>query len=154
MEHGEFISRGQYAEVYALTSDTVLRKSLTEVDGFRCICWLSDEERARFGLPVIKEIEEECSWAVVEKLQRCGEALFQDMGEADWDYLNSDSPVILIEKFAYPELGELLNKAIALFNYLTEEGYPVSSLDLHPRNIMKRQDGTLVLSDPIGELDI
>lgn len=155
MKHGKLISRGSFAEVYELTEDTVLRKSSTEVDGFRCICWLTTEERERFALPVIKEVdEEECSWAIVEKLQRCGDALFQDMGTVDWCHINACSPVVVIKNFTYPQLGELFNKAIALLKYMVEEGYPVTSLDLHPRNIMKRADGTLVISDPFGELDI
>jgi hypothetical protein len=147
------IGQGVFASVYSLTEDTVYRVGGDQLDGWKMIGWLTDEEREFYCLPKVYSVdEEEGNWAVVEKLYPVGSALFQDFGDRDWSILNLHQKVII--DIGNEQLKALLDKAIAAFHYLKEKGYPIQLLDIHPRNIMKRKDGTLVLSDPFGELDI
>lgn len=153
MRHGKKIASGIFGTVYDFDGNKVLRKSHDETDGWRALLWLTDKDREIFNLPVIHHFdEEENEWAVVERLYPVGSALFQDMGESDWRWLNNNR-VILNEK-QDPRLIELFKSAIALFEYITSKEFPIRELDLHDRNIMQRDDGTLVISDPFGQLDI
>lgn len=158
MSHGKTLGKrlgqGVCATVYELTEDTVLRESDDETDGFRAVCWLSDEDRERFCLPKILEVDdEEHQWAVIERLYPVGGALFQELGECDWNIINKHRVCLVDVKNT--RLKALLDKAFELYRYVTEElEMPVTRLDLHHRNIMQRKDGTLVLNDPFHYLDI
>lgn len=158
MSHGKTLGKrlgqGVCATVYELTEDTVLRESDDETDGFRAVCWLSDEDRERFCLPKILEVDEEdYHWAVIERLYPVGGALFQELGHTDWDIINKHITCLVDVK--NERLQALLDKAFELYRYVTDElEMPVLRLDLHHRNIMQRKDGTLVLSDPFHYLDI
>lgn len=151
---GKRLGQGVCATVYELTGDTVLRESDDETDGFRAVCWLTDEDRERFCLPKIIEVdEEESQWAVVERLYPVGGALFQELGHVDWDIINKHITCLVDVK--NERLKTLLDKAFELYRYVTDElEMPVTGLDLHHRNIMQRKDGTLVLNDPFDYLDI
>lgn len=153
MWHGKQIASGIFGTVYDFDGDKVLRKSHDETDGWRAMMWLSDKDREIFRLPIIHSYDEdEFSWAVVERLYPVGSGLFQNMGDSDWTRLNNNR--VILNRNQDPRLIELFDTAIALFDYITKEEYPVRELDLHNRNIMQRADGTLVISDPFGQLDI
>lgn len=158
MSHGKtlgtHLGQGVCATVYELTEDAVLRESRNETDGFRAVCWLSDEDRERFCLPKILEMDDEdYEWAVIERLYPVGGGLFQTLGQTDWDIINKHRTCLVDVKNV--QLKVLLDKAFELYRYVTEElEMPVTMLDIHHRNIMQRKDGTLVLNDPFHYLDI
>lgn len=148
------IGTGVCAFVYEITPTTVVRQSHDETDGFRAVCWLSDEDREKFCLPKILEVDEEdYQWAVIERLYPVGEALFRELGLRDRDIINEHNTCLVDVKNS--QLNTLLEKAFELFQYVTKElEIPVTRLDLHHCNIMRRKDGTPVLSDPFHYLDI
>lgn len=157
MEHnkilGKLLGQGMGGEVYELTDTTVLRKSKHETDGFRAVCWLNDELRAYFDLPTIIECDqEETEWAILERLYPIDSDFFSELRDFDWDHINVMREIPC--EIKNEKLRALIHTGIKLFYYVHKVGMPVRELDLGPRNIMQRKDGTLVINDPFAMLDI
>lgn len=141
---------GKFAVVYLLGEDKVVRKSETELDGFKLILGLTPEERKYFCLPEIFEIDEEDhEWCVIQRLKN----VYLDLPE--WFCFEKFNKAMSFDERLIPnkEVCELLNAAIELHKYITDMGANVL-LDLSETNIMQDDNGKLYLSDPLGCLDI
>lgn len=141
------IGSGQNAVVYAL-SDSMVKRVSRETDGFRLLADLSDEQRVFYKLPVIHSYDDDTYTAIVEKLYPVDPDRLEGI---NWVYINDCFDII--EEITDQELKLLIERAIALHHYFTEQGAWVD-LDVHPSNIMQRLSGELILSDPLGYLDI
>lgn len=146
------ISRGEFAQVYALpdNSDMVLRVSEAETDGFRLLVGLTDEERVKFRLPKFYHHEECGEFVIMERLYPIDPSILSEEFRLEPNTFNRQR---IIQDDENEKVKDLLNTALALNNHLIDLG-SYFELDVNTRNIMLRKCGELVLSDPIGWLDI
>lgn len=144
---GVKIGGGQNAIVFAIDDLTVKRVGC-ETDGFRLLGDLTDEQRAYYKVPVIHSYDDDTYTAVVEKLYPADPDRFEGI---NWVYINDCFDIN--EEITDKELKLLIERAIELHHYFADQGAWVD-LDVHPANIMQRPSGELVLSDPLGHLDV
>lgn len=154
------LNEGTFAIAYQMADGKVLRHSKTELDGFSILCQLKDFEAEEFGLLKIYAYDSDYSeYAITERLHHLDTDTFSDVFEQVSAHFNeivmSDNYDALEEiiRFENEELKELLIKAFNLGRFLIEDGYRFV-MDIKQSNIMARKNGELVLSDPIGCLDI
>lgn len=153
------VKAGWNSEVFiAEEKDTVVKFSKTPHDGFRVIAKeLTKEQRERLGL--VRIYEEESNYEenifVLEKL----------LPIRDYNlYLGCENAQLTLNDLHHPgskvvpltrlmdksdPMFEITRKAYLLWRYLKRKGIN-TNIDLNPSNIMKRKDGTFVLSDPLG----
>jgi len=141
------IGSGQNAVVYVL-NDTMVKRVGRETDGFRLLADLTDSQCAHYKLPVIHSYDDDTYTAIVEKLYPADPDRFEGI---NWTYINDCFDTL--EDVDDEELALVIRRGIELHHYFVEQG-AVVDLDLHPSNIMQRLTGELVLSDPLGYLDI
>lgn len=154
---------GFNARVYDATSIHVIRVSLSELDGWRVIPFIPEEMCEKFSLPRILRYwyDEETDYqiAIVEKLNKLPYHIYSKnpvnlevfnnritLAEGNFEldrYMEKDNPFYNVVK-----------NAIEAFHYCNENGLHLNSLDLNHSNIMMRNNGELVLSDPFGSRDI
>lgn len=154
------LNEGTFAVAYLMSDGRVLRHSQTELDGFMILAQLKDFEAKEFGILKIFSFDSEWSeYAITERLYHLDVDTFSDVFEHVSTHFNeiveSDNYEALEEiiKHEHKELKELLIKAFNLGRFLIDGGYRFL-MDIKRDNIMARKNGELVLSDPIGCLDI
>lgn len=143
---GTLIGRGAHASVFNLNAQTVMRIG-SETDGFRLIADLTEREREYYKLPVIYHYDDDNYSATIERLYPID---LDRVSDINWDAIN--------DYFEVPddlddELTLLIQRGIELHHRFVKDGAWVD-LDLNSNNIMQRLTGELVISDPLGYLDI
>lgn len=153
------IKAGWNSEVFiAKEVDKVVKFSKVGNDGFRAIAkLLTAEQRER--LSIVKIFEEESNYQdnifVLEKLIPIRDySLFLGCEDAQLTLNELHHPgsvavplTRLMDKS--DPMFDITRKAYLLWRYLKRKGIN-TNIDLNPSNIMKRKDGSFVLSDPIG----
>lgn len=159
----ELRSGGGFGRVYNATSLHVIRVGLSELDGWRVIPYIPEEIREKYSLPRILRhwYDEETNHqiTIVEKLRKLPYEIYSKnpvnleifnnritLAEGNFEldrYMEKDNPFYNVVK-----------NAIEAFHYCNENGLHLNSLDLNHSNIMMRNNGELVLSDPFGSRDI
>lgn len=148
------IGSGRSAEVFDLDTDKVYRQSFSETDGFIATLYLSNEQRKEYKLSKIIDFDtDNHMWSVCEKLYKTDPDRLVSLNGL-WDDINDFRCVPCHLWEDDHELATLISLGIKLFNDLYKMGYPVWDLDMNNHNIMQRSNGELVLTDPIGTLDI
>lgn len=159
----ELRSGGCFGRVYNATSTYVIRVSLSELDGWSIIPYIPEEIREKYSLPRILRhwYDEETDYqiTIVEKLRKLPYELYSKnpvnleifnswstLNKKDFElnnYMEKDNPFY-----------NVVSNAIEALQYCNSNGLHLNSLDLNHSNIMMRNNGELVLSDPFGSRNI
>lgn len=159
----ELRSGGGFGRVYNATSLHVIRIGLSELDGWRVIPYIPEEIREKYSLPRIlrhwydKETNHQIT--IVEKLRKLPYELYSknpvNLEIFNWSS-NLNNDIIELDKYMEKDnpFYNVVSNAIDALQYCNSNGLNLCGLDLNHSNIMMRNNGELVLSDPFGTRDI
>lgn len=150
------IGEGFRSKVYAITRKWVVRCSSHPNDGFLATYQIPDKYRERLMLPKVDRLQSDVEQGVVfvEKLYQVNTKIFDDL-YALFSVLND--PLFHMKKGfrlkdhisqRHPFYAVVYN-TLLICRYLRLKGHVVT-MDLHPSNIMVRDNGSFVLNDVIG----
>lgn len=154
----DIIGCGFHATVFRIDKQWVGRWSVDPKDGFQAIWEIPDAFLERLALPRIKREGSNFDelFFMVERLSRVDTNLFIGSCDAHRQLNNvwlMDEPKFILSKYmlsTHP-LYDITKKVYTAWRYLRMKKIYVS-IDLSPSNIMMREDGTLILSDPFGQI--
>ncbi len=141
------LGKGNFAEVYSSDfPNKVIRISKNSNDGFILILKnldLVDPDK----IVRIYSFTSDLTESLLEKLNPLESDL---LSSVDWEEVNEEHFLGSVQN---EEVKSLLQYALDLYGKIYQREKVIFELDLSPSNIMLRENGTLVLSDPFGYID-
>lgn len=157
IERNYFFHRGGFcAAVYNKSDTEVFRVSCVKHDGWRAILEIPEDLRESFGLVRVKEHWRDGKF-VIAVLERLVHLNYKDTIKADFnpERFNRFKQTPNVDDILTPDnqFYEICKKATKALDYCKENNLNVHALDLNFLNIMQRENGELVLSDPFGRIN-